>query len=300
MITYLPIAIVGFALNGGSTLIDKILLNKSLPSPFIYTFYINILGLLAILLIPFGLILSPEVLVSGILAGVIFVFALLYYFESLRVGEASVVAPVVGSFNPLFALLIGAIFLKQAITNTELLAFSILIFGATILTANIWLAKLKLNKQLLFMIIAGFCFGLSAVILRETFLLSNFITGLVISRLGGALVVLFFLFNPKIRSQIFSSKVSKNNFLNKTSLLMFSGQTLGALSGLLIAFAVSLANPALVNSLFGMQYLVILIAVFILEKYHPNLLDENFTKAILAQKIIGVGVLSLGVYMLSK
>ncbi len=300
MITYLPIAILGFALNGGSTLIDKILLNKSLPSSFIYTFYINILGLLAIFFIPFGLILSPEILVSGILAGVIFVFALLYYFESLRVGEASVVAPVVGSFNPLFALLIGAIFLRQTITSLELLAFSILIFGAVILTANIWLAKLKLNKQLLFMVIAGFCFGLSAVILRETFLLSNFITGLVISRLGGAILVLFFLFSSNLRSQIFSSKVSKNNFLNKTSMLMFSGQALGALSGLLIAFAVSLTSPALVNSLFGMQYLVILIAVFILEKHHPNLLDENFAKSVFAQKIIGVGVLSFGVYLLSK
>src|SRR3989344_3714852 len=106
MINFLPIALLGYALNGVSTLVDKILLNKSLPSPFIYAFYINILGLLALFAIPFGVNLTTLSILFGTMAGVTFVFALLSYFESLRMGEASVVSPIVGALNPLFALLI--------------------------------------------------------------------------------------------------------------------------------------------------------------------------------------------------
>lgn len=300
MINFLPVAILGYIFNGGSTLIDKILLSKSLPNPFIYTFYINILGLLALFLIPFGLVITPQVLIFGLLAGLSFIFALIFYFESLKLGEASIVAPVVGSLNPLFTLLIGVFLLNQTITNIQFLAFVILIFGALVLTANIWINKFRLNNQLLYMSLAGAFFGLSAVLLRESFLASNFISGLVISRIGGATGVMFFLLKSKIRAQIFTSKVVHNNFINKTSLLMFSGQSMGALSGILIAFAISLTSPALVNSLFGVQYLVILGVALMLRKKHPQLLDETLTKSALTQKLIGVCILSLGVYMLSK
>lgn len=300
MITFLPIAIFGYALNGGSTLVDKILLNKSLPSPFIYAFYINILGLLAVILLPFGINLNSYSLVFGSLAGITFVFALLFYFQSLKMGEASIVAPSVGAFNPLFALIIGFFLLNQSVESRELLAFFIVLSGALILTANIWIKKLRLNKQLLFLILAGAFFGVSGVLLRETFLHSNFISGLVISRIAGSITVLFFLLSKKIRSQIFVSKVTHNNFFNKIALLMIFGQTMGAASGLLIAFATSLAQPSLVNSLFGVQYLVILIVALLLSKSHPNLLDEDLGKKVIAQKILGAGVLSLGVYLLSK
>lgn len=301
MIHFLPISILAYALNGGSTIIDKILLNKLLPNPFIYAFYINILGLLAIFLIPFGISLNLYSFIFGILAGFTFVFALLFYFQSLKLGEASVVVPSVGALNPLVALIIGFFLLNQSITSIQLLAFFVVLSGALVLTANIWIKKLRLNQQLTFIILAGAFFGISAVLLRETFLNSNFISGLVISRIAGAATVLLFLFSSKIRSQIVVSSVARKNFLNKTALFMISGQTMGAISGLLIAFAMSLAQPSLVNSLFGVQYLIILLVALFLAKHHKaKLLDENLNKGILPQKILGAGILSLGVYLLSK
>ena len=74
---------------------------------------------------------------------------------------------------------------------------------------------------------------------------------------------------------------------------------MGAAQGFLLALAVSLASPALVNSLFGMQYLVILGVSLALAKKAPQLLDENLSKAVVWQKILGAGILSLGVYLLS-
>lgn len=301
MINFLPIAILGYALNGGSTLIDKILLNKSLPSAFVYVFYISALGGLAILLIPFGVKFEISPIILGSISGLFSNLALLAYFQALIKGEASIVAPIVGGLNPLFSLLIGGIFLNQILTPNELAAFFLLILGAVILTANIWSKKLALNNQLLLMITSGLMFALSYITLRQTYLVSNFVTGLTFSRLAGLIFILFFLFFPKLRHQIFANKVSHHKFINKTSILLLSGQSMGAISALLINYAITFTNPALVNSLFGVQYLVIIIvALFLAHEHRSRLLEEDLTKKSLIQKIIGAGFLSIGVFLLGK
>lgn len=299
--SFLPIAILAYALNGGSIIIDKILLNKALPNPFIYTFYISILGLLALFLLPFGVTFQSLPIILAIFSGIFFVFGLLTTFQALIKSEASVVGPVVGSLNPVFTLILGSIFLAEVLSPSQTMAFFVIIFGALILTLNQLLANFKFNKQLLLMVLSGFMFAISYILLRQSFIASNFLTGLIFSRVGaGAFVILFLLF-PKIKAQIFISKLSQNHFKNPTTILLFMGQFIGAASGLLINFAVSLANPALVNALFGVQYLVILgVAIFLAHEHQAKLLGENLQKWVILQKIAGAGVLSWGVYLLSK
>lgn len=299
--SFLPISILAYALNGGSIIIDKILLNKALPNPFIYTFYISILGLLALFLLPFGVTFQSLPIILAVLSGIFFVFGLLTSFQALIKSEASVVGPVVGALNPVFTLILGSIFLSEMLSSTQTMAFFIIIFGALILTLNQLLANFKFNKQLILMVLSGFCFAISYILLRQSFLTSNFLTGLIFSRVGAGIFVILFLLFPKIRAQIFVSNLSKNHFKNSTTILLFVGQFIGAGSGLLINFAVSLANPALVNALFGVQYLVILgVAIFLAHEHRAKLLGENLQKSVLLQKIVGAGVLSWGVYLLAK
>lgn len=297
--SYILISIFAYALNAGATVIDKILLTKSVPTPLVYVFYINILGLLTMFLIPFGVMFNFNALVFSVVSGIGFIFALYFFFTALKIGEASVVAPVVGSLNPLFSILLGSIFLSQHFESKQYLAFAVIILGTGILTFNQWFSKIKFNQQLFSMIMSGFSFAISYLFLREAFLQSNFITGLTISRLATAMIVSTFLFFPAIRSQIFGSKISHNGFANKTSILLAAGQIMGGLAGFILAYAVSLANPALVNSLFGAQYLVILIVAIILGRNHPHLLDESLSRKAVMEKIIGAATLSLGVYLLA-
>ena len=300
MINFLPVAILAYIFNGTATVIDKILLQKSIPSPFAYVFYIGVLGLLVIFLLPFGVQFHYYPVLFGALSGIAHNFALLTYFQSLKKGEVSVVGPVVGGLNPLFSLLIGSIFLGLVLNPAQLAAFFVLMLGALILTYRLWSQKLEMNRQLLFMIISGFLFAITYVLLKEAFISSNFITGLFISRLSAGLFVILFLFSPLTRKEVFSKRISGHNFINRTAILLLTGQVCGALSGLFISYAVSLSTPALVNALFGVQYLVILAAALTLGRNHPKLLDEHLTKFTLAQKLIGAGILSLGVYLLSK
>lgn len=295
---FLPIAVIGYAIYGGATLIDKILLNKPLPHPIVYTFYISLMGLATILLIPFGLELNFQVILYGAISGVFGNLALLTYFTSLKSGEASVVSPIVGVLNPLFALILSVIFLNELLAGRQIMGMFILLLGAIILTLN-QLFKVRLNKQLLVMALSGLFFAFAYIFLRETFLTSNFVTGLVVSRVTGGVLAFSFLFFPKIRSQIFDSRLTKNHFANHTSYLLILGQIMGAAGGLLIAFAVSLQNPALVNSLFGVQYLVIMAAALILYERHSHILDETLTAKVLTRKIIAIFILSFGLYLLT-
>lgn len=300
MISFLPISILAYALNAGSTIVDKILLNKALPSPYVYAFYINILGLLALFLLPFGVSINQTLLVKSFLSGVLFVVGLVLLFESLKHGEASVVTPVVGALNPLFTFLIGSLFLNQVLKAPQITAIFVLILGALILTSELWMTKLKANKQLLIMTASGLSFAINYILLKQVFDSSNFLTGLVLTRLFGGLAVLTFLILPSVREQIFHSNVTSNNFANKTSYLLIFGQAMAAISGLMLGFAVYLTNPAIVNSLFGVQYVVILLVALILYKKNPTLLDERLTGFLIFKKVLGVIVLSLGLYLLTQ
>jgi uncharacterized membrane protein len=298
---FLPISILAYALNGGAAIIDKILINSKIQSPYVYVFYISVMGLFAILLIPFGIQLSIYPAILSIISGIVANLALLAYFAALKNGEASVVTPIIGSLNPLFSLILGSLFLGQLISPIQSVAFFLLILGSVILTASLWVDKVTLNRQLLLMISAGFLFALSYVLIREAFLLSNFVSGLVISRVAGGLFVLPLLLIPRTRLEILANKATKHHFANTTSLLLFSGQAMGGIAVFLMTFATSLVNPALVNSLFGVQYLTILIvALFLAHEHKKKLLDEDLTKNVLIQKIMGALILSVGVFLLSK
>lgn len=299
MISFLPISILAYALNGGSIVIDKILVTQRIGSPFVYTFYINLLALFTVVFLPFGVEFNIPVLVYSTLAGVTGNLALLAFFQSLKTGEASVVGPTVGFLNPAFTLIIGSLFLNQTITQNQFIAFLVLMIGGLVLTFGIWSKGLKINQQLVMIALAGLFFALSYLFLKEAFLVSNFMSGLVISRLAGALFALSFILLPEVRNSIFAPK-NRGQSIKTTGLLLLLGQAMGAVQGLLLTFATSLANPALVNSVFGIQYLVILGVALILYKKHPYLLGEKLTKTSILQKVIGVIILSFGLYLLSK
>lgn len=304
MISFLPIAALAYALNAGSIIIDKILLQKSLPNPIAYVFYINILGLLAVVLIPFGFSLpSEDTIYFAVIAGIAFVGALYAMFTALKVSEASLVGPIVGSLNPLFSAIIGGIFLGEILSTQQYLAVGVLIIGSLILAVDFRNGSQILTKKMSWMVIAGLLFAISYVFLRQTFLQTSFLNGLIISRLAAGVLVAMFLLLPNLRQAIFQKQPNgvEGQKVNpkRIVVLLGLGQIMGAAQGLLITYAVSLANPALVNSLFGVQYVVILAVALLLYQNHPHLLEERLNKNVIIQKVVGVIILSFGLYLLS-
>lgn len=298
---YLPIAIFAHLLNGFSLIVDKTLMDHKLKSPFVYTFYIGLLSLLTIFLIPFGFTIpNIEAISYAISAGIVYIIALLAFFKSLQTSDLTIVSPIVGTLNPVFALILGFAFLGEELTRNQLTAFSLLISGSVFLTFNLWWRKHAFNKNLIYLTLAGLFFGLSYVLLREAFKQSSFIDGLIISRAAMVSFVLLFLAAPKIRRQIIASRLTKNHFMSKTGLLVLGSQLAGGISGFLVAFAVSLASPAVVNSLHGIQYIMLLGVAITLSKSHPDILDEKINPKTLGQKILATFLISLGLFYLFK
>ena len=299
---FLPVSILAYIFNGGSISIDKILLKKSLPNPIAYTFFVNALQLLALILIPFGFHWKMDSSTYLAMAsGIIGIGAFYTFFMSLKINEASAVGPIVGLLNPVFALVIGGVFLNQILGQRQYLAFFVLILGAAVLTFNIWSKHVGLSRKFTWMALAGFLFGLSYVLLREAFVGSSFINGLIISRASAGIIVLSFLLFPKLRREIFAADSQHSGITSKTTLILIgTGQAMGGLSGFLTTYGISLASPALVNSLFGVQYLTILGVAVFLAKKNPHLLDEELSQKVIMQKIIGAIIISLGLYLLAK
>lgn len=298
MINFLPVSILAYSLNAGAILIDKILLRQAIPHPLTYTFYISLLGGVVVLLLPFGFSFSlTDSFLAAVFSGIFFVGALYTFFWSLKHHEASVVGPLVGALNPLFTLVMGALILGEMLTSNQLVAFGVLLVGAAVLTFNMWFGKVRWSKDAWSIPLSGFLFGLSYLFLRAAFLEGSFLDGLIISRLSAALLALSWLLIPSLRTQlIFSSKENPISFNSKVWL--FLGQGMGALSALLLFYGTSLSSPALVNSLFGVQYLVILLVALLLLPKHPRLLGEQLGPRVIIQKITGAAVLSFGLYLL--
>ena len=299
--SFLPIAIIAYILAAGSIVADKIMLKRSVSSPLVYTFFVNVLQFLVIFLIPFGFVFTLSESTYLAIASGVFSFAAIYtFFVSLKHYEASIAGPLIGVFNPFFALLLEGLFLHQLLTSTQYTAVLILMVGAVVFTHNQWSSKLKLDKALFWMIISGLLFAIAFVLLRQTFLQTSFVSGLVISRLAAGICALSLILIPSIRRQILSHRQNTPLSSRPVMALMLGGQVMGGMSGLLISFGITLASASLVNSLFGVQYLVILLSAIFLARKFPHVLDEELNRRVIVQKIIGVAILSIGLGLLAK
>src|SRR3989344_4967684 len=97
-------AAIGYFFNAIVAIVDKSLLKRErLDNPAVYTFAISCLGLLALVLVPFGWH-NPSLLGwwYGLGSGACFTAALWSLFTVLKQGEASRVPAYIGSLNPLF------------------------------------------------------------------------------------------------------------------------------------------------------------------------------------------------------
>jgi hypothetical protein len=73
----------------------------------------------------------------------------------------------------------------------------------------------------------------------------------------------------------------------------------GGASQLLLTFSISLADPALVNSLQGVQYLFLFIFGLVLAKKLPTLFGEKLSFWLWSAKVFGIILITLGLFILA-
>jgi len=318
---WLIIAISAYFLNAIAMVVDKTLLKKNISHPFVYVFYIAVLGaILMLLVLPFGFVIPTGItLFIALVSGAVFVWALLLLFSVLKKDEATRVGPMVGGLTPVFVLILAWYVLQESLTCNQYIGFIFLILGAFLISldfqehgAKAWLKKkLKLNtkiqlpqirKTLWLALPASALFGVSHVLTKFVYQNTEFLPGFIWTRAGSLLAVLVLLLIPANRALIFKdlkkNKKQKND-AQKTGGRFLFGQACGASGAVLIQYAIFLGSVTLINALQGLQQVFIFIIVLLLTLIAPKILKEEISKEIFFQKITAVALIFIGLYFVA-
>ena len=290
--SWLIAIILAYFLLAFVSLGDKYLL-KGPPNPKIYAFYVGVLGILALLLIPFVGFSVPGIMgiLFCLLAGAMYVFAILGACEGLERFEASRIIPAIGGFMPLF--IFGLIYLfsgGEVLGFKEIIAFILLIFGSVLIA---WDPSKKVSfKSLQISVITAFLFALSFVLTKYVYLMLPFWTGFIWIRISAFLTVLFFILFKEVRNEIFSKKSS---FSKKTSAFFLFNQAMGAGAFILQNWAIALAGLAylsIISALQGVQYVFLFILTMLI-------LKEGLSKKVILQKFFAIILIGIGLVLLA-
>lgn len=294
--SHLPITIFAYLLNSVSVTIDKLLLVKHIPNPLVYVFYISAIGAIGVFLIPFVKLPPVEAIAIASASTVFWTAGAYFMFKALKIGLVSRVIPVIGTLTPLF-LLSNSIF-QKTITINEVWAIFILVLGIFFLTVYDWRGKIK-KEEIFFTVVSSLLFAVAYILLRQAYTYGDFLSIFVWSRPILIPLGLILLSIKKTRDIILNRQGQKISFNRQGRILFLIGQISGGLSGILVTFAISLADPAIVNSLQGSQYVFLFFLSSMLAKKFPEVFKEHYTKLVLTAKLIGIFFISLGLYVLA-
>jgi drug/metabolite transporter (DMT)-like permease len=294
---WLVVVIIAYFFTALANLVDKILLARYIDRPLVYAFFIGVLSIVALVLVPFGFVLPGlEILILGLIAGATFIVALYFFFSALRLGEASKVIPFVGGLSPIFVFLFSWFALNIKTRGSEFVAFIFLLLGIYFISRDSFRKKSHTKENLIFSSLAALTFAFYYTLSKYIYLNESFINGFISIAFGTFLSALSLLLWPKNRKLIFQSFEARKT---PASVLFFFGQGSGAIGSLLTSYAISLANVTLVNALQGLQFTFLLIMVIILGKKYPHLLEEKLTGRVLLEKVLAIFFIGVGLVVLA-
>lgn len=297
--SHLPFTLLAYFLNAAAVTVDKFMLTKHIPNPLIYIFYFSAFSAIALLALPFTHIPTLEVFLIASTSTILWTTGAYFMFKALQVGLVSRVIPIIGTLIPI--ILLSEAVIAGSITQNEVLAVLVLIFGIIFLTVMDWKGKIS-SKEVLFEILSASLFAVSYLVLRQAYLRDDFLTVLVWSRFIIIPVSIIIILIPKLKAQVFSAQKDQPSFslFSKAGLLFLTGQAAGGTSELLLTFSISLATPALVNSLQGSQYAFLFLFSLILSHYFPQVFKEKLSFLTISTKIIGILFITGGLFLLAK
>ena len=286
-------AALAYFLMAASQLVDKGFLQVVFKESKAYVFLVGAIGILALLLLPFGIAsLSLSLLITALIGGALFILALIPFLSALQSDDASRVIPLLGALIPIGTLVGETIFLDAALSRLDLLGFSLLVVGAVVLTLTKSNSPRRSRLAVIKAITAAFIFAASFVITKFVFNSTDFISGFFYMRLGGIIVAIGLFFLPSVRKDIFLF-FTKNKL--RTKIGYFANQGLAGTGFILQNIAITMASVSLVNALQGIQYVFIIIFVGIAAKFNPKLLGETITRGIIIEKMTAILIIIAGI-----
>lgn len=292
---YIFIAILAYFIFAIETAVNKILLNKAVPQPIAYAFYVGLLSFFAVVFIPFGFTWLPLYwLATALLAGAFFLAGLAVFFKAIHQGEVSRLTAAVGGLTPVFILLLSFIFLGERLSQKEIFSFAFLIGGAVLISFK-WGGKHKIG-DLVKASLTSLLLAISLVMTKYVFLHQPFFSGFIWIRLGSFLAAFLLLIPKRNRRIIFQVGQSVKA---KGSLVLVGNKGLAGLGFVLLNYAIAQGSVTLVNAMESAKFVFLFLLTIIFSRRFPQLLKEETKAGVLVQKIAAIFLISLGLIALA-
>lgn len=301
--TFIFAALGSYFLGALTVILDKFLLgSKRVSSAPVYSFYIAIFGLFALLFIPFAGFSVPSYrqIFLSLSGGALFSFGILALYFAIRKSEASRVSPIVGAIIPIVTYSLSLIFSSEKLVLVQLIGVALLIFGGLLISFDL---PLKINKKKFFAgfypsILAGFLLALAYFIFKFVYDEQSFFNGFIWTRIGAFLGAIGYFLIPGWRKDILKSlknfkKAKKQEY--QTGGLFVGNKVLGGISSILLNAAIAMGSVTLVNSLVSSQYVFILALAYFAHKKFPFVFEEKLLFWDWAQKIGAIILIGTGV-----
>ncbi len=293
--SWILVAIIAYLLFAVNGVANKFLLTKAVRDPGVFVFYTGTASILVLLLAPFGMhMLTGSALAIALVAGACFAFALYFFYSAIQETSISRILPIEGGLVPVFSLALAYFLHLESFDLRELSAFAFLVAGSILMalkkTEDGWHAKAWGHGTL-----AAFLFAASFILTKYTYNDTNFISGLIWTRLGLVAGACLMLISSQTRMHIFNApkESTKSN-----KLLFYGSAAAGSMGSLLQNYAISIGSVVIVNALQGVQFAFLLILSIFLSEFYPNIIKEDINRRILIQKITGIVLISIGLWRL--
>ena len=297
---WVVIALSAHFLYALAYLLDKFILSTTIRSPLSYTFYVGVLSLPVVLLAPFPFahfeILTGSALLFALLGGITFSIALLCFYRTLQIGEASRSVPLIGALVPIATLLFSHVFGVSGIEGHYASAFVLLVLGSFFIVAGYKNSDFWRNKNIIILVSAAVFFGLSYTLTKVVFNETNFVSGFIWVRIGSFIVALLLVSRASWRKEIFTTT---GTVKPATAGWFFSSKIIGGIATVLQNYAVFLGSVVLVNSMQATQYLFLLLFVSLLSWKFPALFHETIGRSAIFHKIVAIILIGAGLAVLA-
>ena len=239
---------------------------------------------------------SMNIVSFGLAVGVLNGLWVWLYLQALERTELSRVVPLLQTV-PIFGLLFALVMLGEVLTSTQIIAAVIILAGAVLLSIRLKSSGTKFDYLSFFLMLgAAAIVAFTDVLFKTITLFSDFWSTAFWMGLGIALFGLF------LYTCIGGYRRQFNKYIQEKNYGVWSGniinEVVDAGANLTFAAATILGPVALVQTANAYQPFLILVASLTLSKLAPKYFSEETDGVTLTQKLIGIGIITVGSYLM--
>lgn len=232
-----------------------------------------------------------------LIAGMFWTIPSYFYFKSIQFESASTVA-LLSQMIPLCTLLIAYLFINESLSNVQLVAFVVILFGGILAAVRIKKNVFHMSKAFWFMLVASMMWAMSNVSFKHFEPgFENFVSAFAYYFLGSGLPALFLLLHPKkIKTVVVGFKKLPVNAWGV--LLLSRSASLGGT--LALTYALTLGKASLTSVITGLQPLFALLFGFIFSAWFKFVPRESMTLKNMGTKVPSLIIILIGLILLQS